>query len=193
MLSKKINVQKSFRIEANMENDLELLSQKLNRPQNELVNAALNQLLLDNMEWFVEDFLIDLCKDFFEKKVSEISIEITGFRIHLKDDGERLIQYDYDIETALFTEQVSSGYVTNDEVGYIILANELKQIALKIGAESPEIQEYLHKRFSYIFARERIIQRFDRDKFIKQSVGLEDEDETYRDITEIQIPKKDEK
>ena len=193
MLSKKINVQKSFRIEANMENDLELLSQKLNRPQNELVNAALNQLLLDNIEWFVEDFLIDLCKDFFEKKVSEISIEITGFRIHLKDDGERLVRYDYDIDTALFTEQVSSGYVTNDEVGYIILANELKQIALKIGAEAPEIQEYLHKRFSYIFARERIIQRFDRDKFIKQSVGLEDEDATYRDITEIQIPKKDDK
>ena len=70
MLSKKITVQKSFRIEANMENDLELLSQKLNRPQNELVNAALNQLLIDNMEWFVEDFLIDLCRDFFEKKKS---------------------------------------------------------------------------------------------------------------------------
>ncbi len=42
MLSKKIIVQKSFRIEANMEKDLELLSQRLNRPQNELVNAALN-------------------------------------------------------------------------------------------------------------------------------------------------------
>ena len=75
MLSKKITVQKSFRIEANMENDLELLSQKLNRPQNELVNAALNQLLIDNMEWFVEDFLIDLCRDFFEKKKSELNME----------------------------------------------------------------------------------------------------------------------
>lgn len=32
MLSKKITVQKSFRIEANMENDLELLSQKAESP-----------------------------------------------------------------------------------------------------------------------------------------------------------------
>lgn len=193
MLSKKIIVQKSFRIEANMENDLELLSQKLNRPQNELVNAALNQLLLDNMEWFVEDFLLDLCKEFFIKKASEISVEITGFRIHLKDDGEKFIYYDYDIQTASFSERCSSAVLTNDEVGYTILKSELKQIALKIGADAPEIQEYLHNRFDYIFARESIIQRFDREKFIKQSVGLEEEDATYRDLSVIQIPQKTEK
>ena len=185
MLSKKITVQKSFRIEANMENDLELLSQKLNRPQNELVNAALNQLLIDNMEWFV--------RDFFEKKKSELNIEITGFRIHLKDDGEKFINYDYDIETPSFTEHCKNGFLVNSDIGYEVLKNELKKAALKIGADTPEIQEYLHNRFNYVFARESIIQRFDKEKFIKQSVGLEDEDESFRAINEFVIPAKTDK
>ena len=186
MLSKKITVQKSFRIEANMENDLEMLAQKLNRPQNELVNAALNQLMLDNMEWFVEDFLIDLCKSFLEKKVSELDISITGLRIHIIDTGER-ITGEYHIEMPNFTENCSNMLLTNDEVGYAILKNDLKSIALKIGAEAPEIQEYLHNRFGYIFSRESIIQKFDRDKFIRQSVGLEDEDALYKELTQLNL------
>lgn len=186
MLSKKITVQKSFRIEANMENDLEMLAQKLNRPQNELVNAALNQLMLDNMEWFVEDFLIDLCKSFLEKKVSELDISITGLRIHIIDTGER-ITGEYHIEMPNFTENCSNMFLTNDEVGYAILKKDLKSIALKIGAEAPEIQEYLHNRFGYIFSRESIIQKFDRYKFIRQSVGLEDEDALYKELTQLNL------
>ena len=40
-LPKKYVVQKSFRIDAKLEKDLEYLSNKLNRPQNELVNLSL--------------------------------------------------------------------------------------------------------------------------------------------------------
>ncbi len=186
MLSKKITVQKSFRIEANMENDLEMLAQKLNRPQNELVNAALNQLMLDNMEWFVEDFLIDLCESFLEHKVSELDISITGLQIHIIDTGER-ITGEYHIDLPGFTENCNNMVLVNDEVGYAILEKELKAIALKIGAEAPEIQEYLHNRFGYIFSRESIIQRFDRDKFIRQSVGIEDEDALYKELTQLNL------
>lgn len=173
MISKKITIQKSFRIEANMENDLELLSQKLNRPQNELVNAALNNLMLDNMEWFVEDYLIDLCKVFLDKKVSELNIEITGFKIHLHDDG-KAINFSYDIEKTNFLEESSQGVMSNDNIGYGLISNMLKDIALKIGSDAPEIKEYLHKRFEYIFARESIIQKFDREAFIKESIGIDE-------------------
>lgn len=186
MLSKKIIVQKSFRIEANMENDLEMLAQKLNRPQNELVNAALNQLMLDNMGWFVEDFLIDLCESFLEKKVSELDISITGLRIHIVDTGER-ITGEYHIEIPGFTENCNNIFLANDDAGYANLKTDLKSIALKIGAEAPEIQEYLHNRFGYIFSRESIIQKFDRDKFIRQSVGLEDEDALYKELTQLNL------
>lgn len=179
MLSKKINVQKSFRIEANMERDLELLSQKLNRPQNELVNAALNQLMLDNMEWFAEDFLIDLCADFFEKKVSELSIEIMGLRLRLQDNGKNIV-FDYKIELSNFTENCSSGCLGNTDIGYGIVEKILKDIAVIIGHESREIQEYLHNRFNYIYARESVIQKFDRRDFIMRSVGISPSDPEYK-------------
>ena len=187
MISKKVSIQKSFRIEANMENDLELLSEKLNRPQNELVNAALNQLMIDNMGWFVEDYLLDLCENFLERKVSEIEIKITGLRLSLKDT-RKAIKIDYDNDTDTFSEHCKNGVIINDDMGYAIIKNDLRKIALKIGIDSPEIQEYLHNRFDYIYSRESNIHKFDRKKFILQSVGEESEDSEYRDLTTVRIP-----
>ena len=187
MLSKKVTIQKSFRIEANMEHDLEFLAQKLNRPQNELVNVALNQLMLDNMEWFVEDFLIDLCKSFLDKSVSELKISIKGLNIHFVDDG-KVISVEYHIELPEFTEHCDSMFISNDKMGYTILERQLRIIALKIGSDSPEVKTYLHNRFGYIFSRESTIQKFDREKFIKQSTGLEEENEFYGEQGRSFIP-----
>ncbi len=178
MISKRLVVQKSFRIEANMENDLELLSQKLNRPQNELVNAALNQLMIENAEWFAEDYLIDLCADFLDKKISELEIEISCFKAHFKDTGDR-IEYSFDIELSNFTEHCNSACCTNDEIGYTLLRNELKEYAVIIGHESTEIQNYLRNRFDYIYARESVIQRFDRHDLIMRNVGISPNDPEY--------------
>lgn len=187
MLSKKISVQKSFRIEANMEKDLELLSDKLNRPQNELVNTALNQLMIDNMGWFAEDYLLDLCENFLEGKVSEIEIKITGLRLNLKDTGET-IAFNYDINTKNFSEHCKNGVIVSGEIGRALIKGELKEIALKMGIDSPEIQEYLHNRFDYIYSRERNIHKFDRNKFIRQSVSEEPEDLKYKALTAVRIP-----
>lgn len=171
MLSKKITVQKSFRIEGNMERDLELLSTKLNRPQNELVNEALNQLMIENMDWFVEDYLVDLCEDFFEKKVSEIEINISTLKLRLVDTGSSISQY-YEINTNSLKE-TSNGFCVNDESGYKILENELKDIALKIGSDAPEIQTYLHNRFDYIYSRETNIHKFNKEEYIHKSIDEE--------------------
>lgn len=187
MLSKKVSIQKSFRIEANMENDLELLSEKLNRPQNELVNVALNQLMIDNMGWFAEDYLLDLCENFLERNVSEIEIKITGLRLSLKDTG-KAINIDYDIDTDNFSEHCKNGVIANNDMGYAIIKNDLREIALKMGIDSPEIQEYLHNRFDYIYSRESNIHKFDRNKFIRQFVGEEPEDSEYKELTTVQIP-----
>ncbi len=187
MLSKKISIQKSFRIEANMEKDLELLSEKLNRPQNELVNAALNQLMIDNMGWFAEDYLLDLCKNFLEGSVSEIEIKITGLRLSLKDTGET-IAFNYDINTKNFSEHCKNSVIVSGEIGRALIKGELKEIALKMGIDSPEIQEYLQNRFDYIYSREKNIHKFDRNKFIRQSIGEEPEDLEYKALTAVRIP-----
>lgn len=181
MLSKKLYVQKSFRIEANMESDLELLSQKLNRPQNELVNAALNQLMLDNMEWFAEDYLMELCADFFDKNVMELNIETSCFKAHLKNTGKQL-EYCFDVELSNFTEHCSSACCVNTEAGYEIVKNELKELAVIIGHESAEVQNYLRNRFGYIYARESIIQKFDRHDFIMRNAGISPNDPEYETL-----------
>lgn len=181
MLSKKLYVQKSFRIEANMESDLELLSKKLNRPQNELVNAALNQLMIENVEWFAEDYLIDLCADFLDKKVSELDVEIPCFKAHLRDTGER-IEYSFDVETSNFTEHCASVCCVNTDIGYEIVRNELKELAIIIGHESADIQNYLRNRFGYIYARESSIPKFDRNDFIMKSVGINPNDPEYKSL-----------
>ncbi len=186
MLSRKVSIQKSFRIEANMENDLELLSEKLNRPQNELVNVALNQLMIDNMEWFAEDYLLDLCDNFLKKRVSEIEIKITGLRLSLKDTG-KAIRINYDIDTDIFSEHCKDGCIINDDMGYAVIKNDLRKIALKMGIDSPEIQEYLHNRFDYIYSRESNIHKFDREKFIRQSVGEEPIDSEYEELTTVRV------
>lgn len=170
MLSKKITIQKSFRIEANMEKDLELLSQKLNRPQNELVNLALNSLMLENLEWFAEDYLLDLCKDFLEKKVSDFRIEITGLKISLHDDGES-IKLSSEIKIPNLLEEDIQGSYSNSEIGYDSIHKLLKEIALKIGSDSLEIKEYLHKRFEYIYARESTIHKFNKTEFIQECIN----------------------
>ena len=50
------------------------------------------------------------------------------------------------------------------------------------------IQEYLHNRFDYIYSRESNIHKFDRNKFIRQSVGEEPEDSEYKELTTVRIP-----
>ncbi len=186
MLSKKLTVQKSFRIDATMEEDLELLSRKLNRPQNELVNAALNQLMIDNMGWFAEDYLLNLCKDFFEEKVSEIEIKLTGLRFHIKYENG-FYKFDYDIDNQSFEEHCKNGILVGGQSGKEVMINNLKEVALKIGIDSPEMQEYLHHRFGYIYSRQETYVQFDRDKFIRQSVGEEPIDESYMAVTEVQF------
>lgn len=189
MLSKKNTIQKSFRVETDMENDLDLLAHKLNRSQNDLVNIALNQFMLDNIGWFVEDYLLDLCSSFLERELSEIEVSINELQLHLVDNGET-IQMSYDIETKGFTEHCEGSILPRDNMGYSMLINDLKQIALKLGTDSPDIQKYMHERFSYIYSRESATAKFDRQKFIRQSIGLELEDSTYKGLVRFTVPLK---
>lgn len=88
-LPKKYVVQKSFRLDAKLEKDLEYLSDKLNRPQNELVNVALEDLMWENRQWFAEDVLIDSCCDYFVYDLPFSFCDISGVSVNIKknDNG----------------------------------------------------------------------------------------------------------
>ncbi len=59
-LIKKEVVQKTYRIDKELEQSLERLSKILNRSQNDLVNYALKLLFIDNEKWFFEDYVKEI-------------------------------------------------------------------------------------------------------------------------------------
>jgi len=66
MINKKIVIQKGFRINNNIANYLDILSQGSGRSQNELVNLALSKFFKDNIAYFVEDDILNhlsLCSE----------------------------------------------------------------------------------------------------------------------------------
>lgn len=87
-LNKKYVVQKSFRIDANLENDLELLSSVLGRPQNDLVNYALELLMKDNKQWFADNMLVEQFIGYFEmgQEKSHYEDDILSIDIVINDD-----------------------------------------------------------------------------------------------------------
>lgn len=62
-LTKKEVVQKSYRIDKELEQSLEKLSKILNRSQNDLVNYALKLLFEDNKNWFFKDYIEEVAKE----------------------------------------------------------------------------------------------------------------------------------
>ena len=80
MLRKKYIVQKSFRIDYQLSDDLEYLSYVLDRPQNDLVNIAIEALIFDNRQWFVGEILVNQCHPFFEE---DKDVELTIDNLHI--------------------------------------------------------------------------------------------------------------
>lgn len=95
MLDKKYVVQKSFRVDAKLERDLEQLSVKLNRPQNELVNFALEMLMQDNRLWFAENMLVEYFQPYFEngQQINHYENEIIVIDIIINNDYKTVFSY----------------------------------------------------------------------------------------------------
>lgn len=74
-LSKKYVVQKSFRIESGLESRLEFLAKKLNRPQNDLVNAALDELVSEHSDLLKDEFF-DITLNSHEMQLLLVSVEL---------------------------------------------------------------------------------------------------------------------
>lgn len=150
-LEKKYVVQKSFRIDAKLEKDLEALSLKLNRPQNDLANLALEMLMEDNKMWFAENILVDGCYEYFELNRERCHCEIGNVIIDLivnedcsttysgkvmSDDGSTLDEWSYNYpDSAELDDQ---------------LKDNLRQVALcHLLSNKEVIDKYLKQRLNY--------------------------------------------
>lgn len=150
-LEKKYVVQKSFRIDAKLEKDLEALSLKLNRPQNDLANLALEMLMEDNKMWFAENILIDGCYEYFELNREECHCEIGNVIIDLVVNDDYSTTYSGKVisDNGDILDQWSYNYPDDVKLDEKIKDN-LRQVALcHLFSNKDVIDKYLKQRLNY--------------------------------------------
>lgn len=150
-LEKKYVVQKSFRIDAKLEKDLEALSNKLNRTQNDLANMALEMLMEDNRMWFAENILVDGCYEYFELNREKCHCEIGNVVVDLIVNEDHSTTYSgkvyADDESVL--DEWSYNYEDDVDLDEKLKEN-LRQVALAHLFSNAEVMDkYLKQRLNY--------------------------------------------
>lgn len=142
LVKKKRQVQKSFRIDENVERDLAILAEKTERSQNELANCALVELLQDNKIHFLEDVVWEhfMCQIEDGKETLE-PFEMGGLTVS--------VDKNFNVEHALTSngevcERVSEKCQNLDE-----LEKYLKNISNLINCNSEDVAQYLNERTNY--------------------------------------------
>lgn len=151
MLKKKGIVQKTFRLDCNINEDFETLSEILDRTQNDLANVAIEELLNDNQYWIARNILVDYASDFFYQyadttfKVDCIEVELKEVKedvIHLK-----IIQKDTD---GSIIQKVKKEYNVVEDKDYDKkIKQELRYFGSLIDYDTKEIKEYLKEKLNY--------------------------------------------
>lgn len=149
LLPKKYVVQKSFRIDADLSEDLEKISEYLNRPQNELVNFALQQLMIDNKKWFADFILEEMSYDYLGNS-SNCNIQIANITIDLIINQDCTTSFHYIIKHNNDEVEEDTEIFQDTEEDRQKIIDELHQIStIWLDKTSSEVQEYLKNRLAY--------------------------------------------
>ena len=160
MLRRKYVTQKTFRVDSQIAEDLESLSEILERTQNDLVNIAIEELLIKNKEWFSQNILIDYCYDYFYnaypvnkkieskciidgkeiKTVIDISLEIFESNTILKYSVIKNDKEILDKEEMIFSDSI------NDEKR---VKEVLRNLSRYIDRNSDTMKNYLEQKLNY--------------------------------------------
>lgn len=150
-LSKKYVVQKSFRIDAKLENDLELLAEKLGRTQNDLANLALEMLMQDNRVWFMENILVDSFYPIFEGSCEDYTVTIADVMIRIYVDKNINIVCTGTVKNqdGTILDKWNNKY-KDDDVSLDELKLSLRQLAIShLINNKEEMDKYLKTRLDY--------------------------------------------
>jgi predicted DNA-binding protein len=153
-LGKKYVVQKSFRIDHKLERDLEYLSDKLNRPQNDLVNLSIEMLINENKEWFAENILVDSFHPVFEGSCEDFEVEIGNVWVRIYTDSKSeelntICTCKVKNDTGEIIDEWNEIY-KDDPEEFDSIKVLLRQIALIYLCDKPEIiNPYLDNRLNY--------------------------------------------
>ena len=145
---KKYMVQKSFRLDEQVEKDISILAKLTEKSQNELVNCAIAEFLQDNKSHFLEtaiaehfDWQINNGSEPMEdfemgtltvkmRYIDDDKVEVTSYNTF---GGEKSNEY-----TAVFDSDISDG-----------LENHLRNLTIQIERDSEDVKQYLENRTDY--------------------------------------------
>lgn len=151
MLKKKGFVQKTFRLDSNVNEDFETLSEILDRTQNDLANVAIEDLLKDNKYWIAKNILVDYASDFFYQ-YADTKFEVEGIIVELKEVEEdvillKIVQKGTD---GGIIQQIEKEYNCVKDKDYDKkIKTELRYFGSLIDYNSKSINEYLKEKLNY--------------------------------------------
>ena len=147
LIRKKYVVQKSFRVDQQVERDLGILARLTERSQNDLVNVAIMELLQDNKYYFLNVAILEHFERQIEDAQEELEpFEMGGLRVEIKytDDGVEVrnilsgnegIVEDY---TRIFESDISDEFEE-----YLI------SLGIRIDSSAEDTLKYLADRTDY--------------------------------------------
>lgn len=105
MLGKKETVQKTFRLDSKINDNFEILSEVLERTQNDLANVAIQNLLEENEIWLAHNIFVDYAFDYFNNgcethfTIDNVSVDIkidentyeTILKIIVKNENGKIV------------------------------------------------------------------------------------------------------
>lgn len=145
MVRKKYTIQKSFRLDEQLSRDLELLSELLQRPQNELYHMALEKFMRDNKYWFLTNMAYENFDFWMSSEIKEPEI--------ILDLKDKVIICQYIDEDNIKLKLMDNQSNVIDEVIYPDLDDRIKSCLRSwctgLDENSEEIQQYLKKRLDY--------------------------------------------
>lgn len=151
MLKKKGFVQKTFRLDCNVNEDFETLSEILDRTQNDLANIAIEDLLNNNKYWIARNILVDYASDFFYQYADTI-FEVDDIVVELKETKEgiiclKIVQKDAD---GSIIQEIEKEYNSVEDKDYDEkIKKELRYFGSLIDCNSRTIKEYLKEKLNY--------------------------------------------
>lgn len=144
----KRQVQKSFRIDEDVERDLGILAKITERSQNDLANVALEELLQDNRLYFLNTVILEHFQREMENAEDELRpFEMGGLRVEVCyiDNGRvqvRSVIYDGEKVAEDYTKEFESD-ICDDFEDYLI------ELHIYINSEMEDTIAYLNDRVDY--------------------------------------------
>lgn len=140
---KKMQVQKSFRIDEDVERDLGVLAKLTERSQNDLANVALEELLQDNKAYFLKVAILEhFTREMESAKENLEPFEMGGIKVEMRylDDDRVEVHFKDSVEE--YSKEFDSDI--SDE-----FENYLTELSVCINRESEDTIKYLENRTDY--------------------------------------------